>query len=84
MTRKDYILIARTLREDAVHLGLDDFNYASATDWHRGAYDQWSTTTLAIAKALQTEGGFDLNGNRRFKIDRFLDAAGLSGRSVAS
>src|SRR5579859_671851 len=68
MTRKDYILIAATLRADAAHLSPEretSFDYTTAAKWEQGAYDQWNTTVLAFADTLSRD-------NPRFDRERFL------------
>lgn len=80
MSRKHFEAIARALRDDAAHLrGAGPFDYQSATPWEQGAYDQWCTTVLAVTRTLSDAAGFDLNGNRRFKRERFLSAVGFTG-----
>lgn len=64
MTRKDYQAIAAAVRE-----GLD---YAEDEGW------VVEYTAVRIADALEQSGGYDTNGNRRFKRDRFLSACGVS------
>lgn len=66
MTKKDFELIATALQEDAAHLNRAlHRDYRNMTDWERGAYDQWSTTVLALADALATT-------NPLFNRERFL------------
>jgi hypothetical protein len=60
VTRKDYELIARTIRE------LPE------------APEVRARVAAEFAIVLKIEGGYDLNGNRRFKSDRFLAACGIS------
>jgi hypothetical protein len=69
MTRKDYVLIAETLRNDAAHLNHGK-HYNDMAAWERGAFDQWNTTVLAISGALASE-------NPRFDRSRFLAACGV-------
>lgn len=72
MTKKDFELIASALRDDAAHLAPDACDdYSQRTDWEKGAYDQWNTTALAIARALATT-------NPRFDRARFLEACGVA------
>ena len=72
LTRAAFELIAQTLRDDAAHLSMADFDYESADHWQRGAYDQWSTTVLAFGRALRATNG-------QFDADRFYSAAGFKG-----
>ena len=62
MTRKHYEAIAYTLR--------------NVRPWSEEpiALAAWNEIVEALAKTLEVDGGFDLNGNRRFKRDRFLAA----------
>lgn len=71
MTRKDYVMLALTLRLDAAHLRLPTYSYPSMSEWEKGAYDQWNTTVLAIADALKED-------NKAFDKPRFLKACGVS------
>ena len=52
--------------------------YANAPAWERGAYDEWATICIGIASTLESLSGNDLNGNRRFKRDRFLTACEMN------
>jgi hypothetical protein len=71
MTRKDYVLIAEALRNDAAHLQpMNESDYNKMLDWEQGAFDQWNTTVLAIAASLQQD-------NPRFDRARFLAACGV-------
>ena len=80
MSRKHYEAIARTLREGAIHLAYDEsFDYQTATPWTQGAYDQWSTTVLAIARTLHELSPYNINGNKSFDTERFLSACGFQG-----
>jgi hypothetical protein len=76
MTRKDYIALAAALRADANHLlpRAMPFDYRTADLWQQGAYDQWSTTVLAIGRVLAAD-------NPRFDSERFYSAAGFRGGS---
>jgi hypothetical protein len=67
MTRKDYRLIAAALKEAREEM-------ADSPDSLRGI----DRATLRLARALEIEGGLDINGNRRFKMDVFLAAAGIT------
>jgi hypothetical protein len=82
MSRKDYRLIAaELLRQRPDIRGVNGVpTYASAPAWERGAYDEWATIVIGLAGVLSAEGGYDLNGNRRFKRDLFLKACGLDAR----
>lgn len=40
----------------------------------------WWLGVTATANALHDRMGLDVNGNRRFHRDRFMDAAGARGR----
>lgn len=72
MTRKDFVLIAAALLNDAAHLNRDErTSYQSMTDWEKGAYDQWNTQCLAIADVLRRT-------NERFDHGRFLTACGVN------
>jgi hypothetical protein len=79
MTRKDYEAIARSLRNDAAHLVDEPFDYDTASAWRRGAFDQWSTSVLALSRTLRDLSDLDRNGNRRFDQERFLSACGFRG-----
>lgn len=80
MSRKHFEAIAMALRDDAAHLnGSEPFEYEAASPWEQGAYDQWCTTVLAVTRTLSDASGSDLNGNRRFKRERFLSAVGFTG-----
>lgn len=73
MSRKHFETIASALRADAAHLASGEpFDYSKASAWERGAYDQWSTTVLAIARELAAF-------NPYFDRERFLSAAGFTG-----
>jgi len=66
MTRKDYELIAHEIRTSVdQHAEDDDIMGVIAGLAHR------------LAGRLSDEGGLDINGNRRFKRDKFLDACGV-------
>ena len=72
MTRKHFEAIAAELRRQ------DPRPYdPDKVEWSSGAYCEWATIVLGIADTLSTLAGYDLNGNRRFKRDRFLAACGL-------
>jgi hypothetical protein len=62
MTKRDFILIAETLKNERPD--------RDGTKWADGARDLWSTTVLAFANALATK-------NPRFDKERFFDACGL-------
>ena len=71
MTKKDYILIAQTLRDDAAHLADGgEYNYVNMSQWEKGCYDQWHTVVLAVRDALQRD-------NPRFDRAKFLAACGV-------
>ena len=73
MTKKDYVLIAATLRGDAAHLAPNAVytDYTTMPAWNKGAYDQWHTTVLAVCDAL-------VSTNPRFDRARFLAACGVA------
>jgi hypothetical protein len=74
VTRKHFIAIAAELqRQRPANLP----EYGAMSAWEQGAYDEWSTVVLGIASTLSDLAGYDLNGNRRFKRDRFLVACGM-------
>ena len=66
MTKKDFELIANTLRSEDPRTK----HYFDMTDWEKGAADEWNTIVLAFANALQTT-------NPRFDRARFLAACGV-------
>lgn len=73
MTKKDYERIAAALQHDAAHLDrVERRDYSQMTDWEKGAYDQWSSTVLAVASMLAREPG------TRFDRARFLAACGVA------
>ena len=75
MSRKDYRIIAAALGEERPDAA--DKSAFDRTSWESGAYDEWSTVVIRLARALSAEGGFDLNGNRRFRLDLFYAACGF-------
>jgi hypothetical protein len=70
MTAKDYRAIAAALRADRAWQ--DGDSYSGMDAWTRGAYDQWHTAVLAVARVLAAD-------NPRFDADRFYSAAGFRG-----
>lgn len=72
MTRKDYNAIADAILE--VLEDAPDLAPAGEVRTYRAAIE---ATAERIANTLEITGGFDLNGNRRFKHDRFMKAAGF-------
>ena len=67
MTKKDFELIANTLRSEDPRTK----HYPDMTDWEKGvAGEEWNTTVLAFADALATT-------NPRFDRARFLAACGV-------
>jgi hypothetical protein len=75
MTRKDFRLIAEVLRQERPDAA--DVDPFARDKWASGTYDEWSTVVIRMARALRDDSGYDLNGNRRFDIDRFYAAAGF-------
>lgn len=67
MTRKDYIAIARVLKNEQP-CTLDEYSNVSAQQ--RGCYDEWGTVCIAMASMLQLD-------NARFDRERFLAACGV-------
>lgn len=51
--------------------------YETALGWMQGAFDEWSTIVLGIAKVCDNLMGNDANGNRLFKRDKFLALCGF-------
>lgn len=76
MTAKDYRAIAAALRDDRGWPDSwtypDDGDRYRADAWMRGAYDQWHTTVLAVARVLAAD-------NPRLDSERFYSAAGFRG-----
>lgn len=61
-TRKDYEAVAAGLRR-------------TRPESDNGAtYLQWRRDVDAVARVLHDTGGLNVNGNRRFDIDRFVAA----------
>jgi hypothetical protein len=75
MSRKDYRLIAAALREERREAA--DKSAFDRPPWEAGTYDEWGTVVIRLARALSADGGYDLNGNRRFKTDVFYAACGF-------
>ena len=65
MTRKDYELIAQVI------------NYQREVCDTQDSLAAVQMVAEAMARALELDGGYDLNGNKRFKSDRFLAACGF-------
>lgn len=68
-----------TTRKDLERIA---FELAAALPLNEAAWGtqiaQWSRDVKAVADALEVTCGFDTNGNRRFKRDRFYAACGVT------
>jgi hypothetical protein len=65
MTRKDYVALAEVMKGEKIV----PTDYASMSQWEKGASDSWNTTVLALAAMLARD-------NPRFDRARFLKACG--------
>ncbi len=74
MTRKHFIAIAAALADARPD---SRFTPGTSDEQISTYWQQWAVDVLRITQTLETICGFDLNGNRRFKRDRFLAACGL-------
>jgi hypothetical protein len=72
MSKKDYQLIATSIKVS--------FELMKATGNEAAAYGI-DHAAHALARTLEFEGGYNANGNRKFKIDVFLKACGMEVKS---
>lgn len=83
MSRKHYKIIAEAFRTSSpMHAAY------GKTDAEQTAYAiarmQWAGTVAHVARSLSADAGYDLNGNRKFKMDTFLEAAGFDAAEKAT
>lgn len=73
MTQKHYVAVAKIIKEARVIAG-----DLGSMEEDIAAENMRAKIARELAEYFRVEGGFDVNGNRKFKRDRFMSACEVS------